>query len=186
MAVFKIFRETALPTAMQPYAMYVIAPPAQPNYIEIYVTNADGSQARRVPKTADIEAIIDEKIAQKNELEIVADIAERDALSPTRKMHVYVQNASADTTVNSGGATYLYNTTNNSWIKISEAESLDVVLNWSALQGGPSSTPAQIDTTVAASHTHANKTQLDKIGESGGQMTYGGAAVTTQWSSVGW
>lgn len=186
MAVFKIFRETALPTTLQAYSMYVIAPPAQPNYIEIYVTNADGSQARRVPKTADIEAIVDARIAQANELEIVADIAARDALSPTRKVYVYVQNASADTTVNSGGATYLYNTTDSSWVKISEAESLDVVLNWNALQGKPSSTPTQIDAAVTASHSHANKTQLDKIGESGGQMTYGGAAVTTQWSSVGW
>ena len=35
MAIFKIFRETALPGTLQPYSIYIVAPAAKPNYVEI-------------------------------------------------------------------------------------------------------------------------------------------------------
>ena len=94
--------------------------------------------------------------------------------------------ASADATVASGAATYVYDFGNTTWVKISEAESLDVVLDWSNIQNGPSSSPAAIDAAVADSHTHANKTQLDKIGENGdGNLTYDGDEFV-QSGSTAW
>ena len=187
MATFKIFRETALPGALEPYALYVIAPTAKPNYIELYASDATGTSAKRIIQDTDVQALIDASISGLSGIEVVADITARDALTPTTNIQVLVLDASADPTVTSGAATYVYQLSNTTWYKISEAESLDVVLDWNNLTNGPTSTPAQIDTAVANSHTHANKTQLDKIGENGdGNLTYNSLLPVIAWTSVGW
>jgi hypothetical protein len=182
----KIYRETTLPVTLEPYAIYMIAPEARPDYVEIYVTSSTGA-AKRVISQTDIETLISDAIAAANELVIVADIAERNALTPTYAQYVYVIDATADTTVASGGATYLYNTVGPVWIKISEAESMDVVLDWEDIQNGPSSTPQEIDDAVAAAHSHTNKTQLDNIGEdANGLLTYNGVLPLTGWQTTTW
>lgn len=188
MALFKIYRETALPAfPLQPYAIYLIAPAAKPNYVEMYVTNSNGSSARRIINEADIQTMINSAVANVSNIQVVADIAARNALAPTTTKYVYVKNATGDNTVKAGGATYLWDTGTSAWVKISEAESLDLSLTWASISGKPSSTPAQIDTAVSNSHTHANKTQLDKVGEDAqGNLTYGGVIPHTEWDSVGW
>lgn len=187
MATFKIFRETVLPGTLQGYAIYLIAPAAKPNHVEMYVTNADGSAARRIINEADVQAMITASISAAGSMTIVADIAARNALAPTSTVYVFVRNATGDATVASGGATYLYDPANTSWLKVSEAESLDVVTSWSAITGKPTSSPAAIDSAVATAHTHANKTQLDLVGQDAqGQLTYNGQHPVTDWSSVGW
>ncbi len=186
MATFKIFRETTLPGTLQPYAMYVVAPASKPGYIELYVTDAAGTATRRLLTQEDIQALINSSLTAISQIKIVPDIAARNALAPTSTVYVYVQNATGDATVASGGATYLYNVAGSVWIKVSEAESMDVTLNWSALVGKPSSPVADIDDAVAKRHTHANKTELDKIGEAGGELTYNGVQVKTEWGSTGW
>jgi hypothetical protein len=85
-----------------------------------------------------------------------------------------------------GGATYLYNPGTTTWIKSSEAESLDIVLNWATLQGKPTSSVAAIDAAVAASHTHANKAVLDLVTDSGGKLLYNGALPVGRWESAAW
>ena len=188
MATFKIFKETTLPGTLQPNAIYLIAPAANPDLVEIVVTNTAGSAPhRRVINRADVQGMIDSSLSSLSELRIVADIAARNALTPTKALYVYVENATGDPTVASGGATYLYKTSNSTWIKVSEAESLDVALNWSSIVGRPSSSAAAIDAAVGASHTHANKTQLDLIGQNAqGEMTYNGTQVKTEWASASW
>jgi hypothetical protein len=188
MADFRIYKETTLPGTLQPHSMYIVAPASDASLCEIYVTNADASTPHRhVLRKSEIQAMIDDSIAAAGSLTIVADIAVRNALTPSGPVYVYVQDASADATVTSGGATYLYNTTGPAWIKTSEAESMDVSLAWSSISGGPTSTPAQIDAAVTASHSHANKTELDQLGQNGaGQLTYNGVQVKTEWSSTGW
>lgn len=109
MATFKIFRETTLPGTLQPYAMYVVAPASKPDYIELYVTNAAGTATRRLLTQADIQGLIDASLTAISQIQIVANIAARDALAPTTTLYVYVQDATGDATVASGGATYLYN-----------------------------------------------------------------------------
>jgi hypothetical protein len=185
---FKVFKETALPATLQPHSVYFIAPSGTPDLLEIFVTNAAGTTPHRhVINKSEIQTMIDASIGAANELTIVADIAARNALTPTRAVYVYVENATGDTTVASGGATYLYKMANTSWIKVSEAESLDVTVTWASITGKPTSTPAQIDSAVANSHTHANKTQLDLVGQNaGGEMTYNGVQVKTTWGSTGW
>jgi hypothetical protein len=123
-----------------------------------------------------------------NQLTIVADISARNALLPlTSAKWVYVINATGDTTVTAGGATYLYNPGTTSWVKASESESMDVILQWSSITGRPSSAVADIDDAVTKRHAHANLVQLDKIGEDGGgSMTYNGSAVGANWANAAW
>lgn len=189
MATFRIFRETALPGSLQPYSMYVVAPTSKPNYVEIYVSNSTGSAARRVLTDTDIQGMIDASISgiAGSGLQVVANIAARNALNPTSNLLVLVLDATGDNTVASGAATYVYRLSNTSWIKVSEAESLDMILNWSNIQGRPSSSSSAIDTAVANSHTHSNKTQLDKIGQnSDGFLTYDGSLPVIAWSNIAW
>lgn len=185
----KIFRETALPASLLPYSIYMVAPADRPQYVEIYVTDSAGN-AKRVINKADIDALISTAVSNATELVIVADIAARDALSLDATRYVFVKNATGDTSVKSGGATYLYDpagAVDAKWIKVSEAESLDVALTWAALLDKPTSTVAQIDAAVAATHTHANKTELDKIGQdAAGNLTYGGNLPATGWNSTAW
>jgi len=184
----QIFRETALPGSLVPYSVYMIAPSGAGNtdYVEMYVTDYAGVAKRNVNR-ADISTMIGTAISSANSLTIVASITERNALTPTRSEFVYVIDATTDTTVVRGGATYLYNTGTSAWIKTSEAESLDVVTAWNSITGRPTSTPAEIDSAVAVSHSHANHTQLDNIGQNGaGLLTYNGVLPLTGWMSVNW
>lgn len=59
MATFKIYREVSLPTTLEPYAIYFIAPPSKPNFVEIYVTDSTGTQAKRVIQDTDVQSMID-------------------------------------------------------------------------------------------------------------------------------
>lgn len=187
MAEFRIFRETSLPATMQPRSVYLVAPTTSTDYVEMYVTDATGANARRIIKESDVTTMIANAMSGSSSITVLADIAARDALSPTGTQYVYVRNASADTTVTAGGATYLYDVANTTWVKISEAESLDVSLDWASLTGKPTSTAAQIDGAVTASHTHANKTDLDAIGkDADNNLTFNGTRPTIAWTSTGW
>lgn len=189
MTIFQIFRETALPSTLQPSSVYFIAPPSKPNYIELYVTDSTGTIPKRIIREEDIQVLIDSKISEFSSIEVVADIAERDSLNPSSNIHVYVLDASSDPTVNVGSASYIYQQSTDTWHKFSESESLEINLSftWSEIIGKPSSSPSQIDTSVANSHTHANKTQLDKIDENvDGNFTYNGQLPLIEWTTVGW
>lgn len=67
-------------------------------------------------------------------IRVVSNIAERDLLE-NKDSIVHVIDASADTTVDSGWAQYIYQ--DGVWVKIAEKESLDVILNWADIEGKP-------------------------------------------------
>lgn len=67
---------------------------------------------------------------------VVADIAARNALTAFSGMHALVLDATADATVETGGAEYVYDGT--SWYKISELNDLDMVIDWADIQNKPS------------------------------------------------
>jgi len=106
------------------------------------------------------------------------DIADRDALTgmiPGDR--VFVIDATGDTTVKTGSATYIW-MPNLSWRKLNEDESLDVTLTWERLEGKPQSTVTDIDLAVARQHVHSNKTQLDALSEDGeGKLLYRGQPI---------
>lgn len=183
--ILKIFKETAIPSTWVADAIYFINSVSS-TYLEIYVTSSSGVPDRLINES-DIQALINTAVTSQAELVIVSDITARNALSLTTTKAVYVQNAIGDNTVTSGGAYYLYNPSNSTWIKTAEAESMDMTLSWSNISGRPTSTPSQIDTAVTNSHTHTNKTQLDKIGQDGnGNLTYNSVLPYTGWETTTW
>ena len=83
------------------------------------------------------------------EIRIASNIAARDAMTGLFEgLSVYVVDATADSTVTSGGAWYLYDGTN--WIKTAEAESMDAVLQWANVLGKPETFPPATHAHTAA------------------------------------
>jgi hypothetical protein len=174
---------TSLPGILQPDSLYFVA---NGTIAETYITDNAGV-AKSVGNSAMINALITQQLAGYNTIDIVADIAARDALN-TRDFNfiVLVVNATADTTVQTGAALYAFRNSDNTFIKIAEYESMDVTLQWSNIVGRPTSAVADIDDAVTKRHTHANKVQLDKIGEDvNGDLTYNGNSIavfnTNNW-----
>lgn len=69
------------------------------------------------------------------EAEVVADITARDALTAFSGLHALVIDATADPSIEAGGAEYVYDGSN--WQKISEFNDLDLVINWADIQNKP-------------------------------------------------
>ena len=113
--------------------MYLVA--AGKEHFEMLAVTKDKQKVRRTINTADVDERINKAISELGALEIVVNIAARDALSLTANAMVLVLDASADSTVKAGGATYAYSHSDKSWTKISEAESLDPALSWANLTG---------------------------------------------------
>ena len=187
MAAIKFFKVTTLPAVLEGHAVYYVAPVAKPNHVEMYVTSADASVVRRIVNIDDIQSMINSSISASNAFEIVDNIAARNALSLTGNKFVLVLDATGDATVNSGAATYAWRASTSTWVKISEYESLDVVVNWSAVQNKPTSSVADIDSAVAQRHTHANFTELNKIGENAsGDLQYSGNYPRARLEQADW
>lgn len=174
MSKLKFHQVNTLPATLEADAFYYVI---NGNYVESYLTN-NSAVAKMIGNSTMINALIDAKISGLGAMEIVADIAARDALTLTSNVMVLVQDASADATVTAGAALYAYKLSTTSFIKVSEYESMDVVVNWADVQNRPSSPIGDIDDAVTKRHTHTNKAQLDKITEDGdGDLVYNGNAV---------
>ena len=79
---------------------------------------------------------------------VVPDITARDALTSTEGLIAYVVDATGDITVKTGGASYIYDGSN--WIKISEFESMDVLVDWTDIQNKPNIVDVQVSATEPA------------------------------------
>lgn len=184
--IYQVRKTTAVPSVPTTgHTVFYVAPLEHPNYVEIYVSNAAGDALKRVINQADIQAMISAAIGNASKYQVVADIAARNALADKTSL-VYVKNATGDSTVKSGGATYIYDSATSAWVKTSEAESMDLAFSWANLQDKPTSTVAEIDAAVSNSHTHANKTQLDGISELNGLLSYKGKYVATTINDDAW
>ena len=182
----KIEKVNSLPGTLAASTLYLVKS-ADSNLVDMYISTNDGASARHIISKADIGSMITTAVAGFSTVQVVADIAARNALAPTVNMQALVLDATGDATVASGAATYVYDLANTTWVKISEAESMDVVLQWSNVQNKPTSAVADIDDAVTKRHSHTNKTQLDLIGESvDGLLTYNSAVVGATASVVEW
>lgn len=171
----RIERVLALPGSVTASTMYVVQGVAA-DRAELYFTSADGLTTRHIIDESEITAIVTAAVASYSATEVVADIAARDALVLTANAVVLVIDATADATVATGAATYVWDNSGSSWTKVSEFESMDVVLDWANIANKPTATVGSIDDAVAKRHVHSNSTELDKIGEDGnGDLTYNGA-----------
>lgn len=96
--------------------------------LTITVTNPDGTTARSTKSTSQIQGLIDTAIGgSAGAIPIyTATIASRDALTLTKNTFVFVADAAADATVDSGAALYFYAYGEGSpWKKVYEYESMD-------------------------------------------------------------
>ncbi len=188
MPALRQHRVTALPGTLEANSAYFVAPAATPDFLEVYLVGNTAGAVRRVLTQADVQDLIDAAAAASGHVEIVADIAARDALAgPVNGLEVAVLDATGDATVASGGATYLYRAATTSWVKQSEWASQDLALTWAALQGKPTSSVAAIDAAVGASHTHANASELAKVGQdAGGDFTYSGQHPRARLDTTAW
>lgn len=191
MATLNFYKLTSLPGTLVADSLYFIS---NGTIAESYLTDSTGT-AKSIGNSAMINSLVASQMASTlagyNAMEIVATITARNALAASlnRNVLVLVTDATGDTSVASGAALYAFNNTGDTWTKVSEYESLDVTLTWESLQGKPTSTVAQIDSAVSQSHSHSNKTYLDKIGETGGALTYSGTVVgggASSWTTVNW
>lgn len=173
MAVVNVVRVNALPDPLAANTIYFVASGA--NGLQTVVTGNDASVVKSgltsgqvqglidssiTSATSSIQADVDTKIATAingldltNVAEIVDDIAARDALTPTKNIFVLVVDASADATVEAGAALYFYIFDDETYVKVSEYESMDVII--------------------------PNKSILQDLGDDNGLLTYKGAAVGT-------
>lgn len=181
----KIRKVTVLPTSFEPSTLYLLTG-AEAGLMDLYVSTSDGSAVRHIITKSEITTMISEALSGFSTVQVVADITARDALNPTVAMQVLVLDATADPTVISGAATYVYNPATDAWYKISEAESMDVVLDWDNIVGKPTSAPADIDDAVTKRHTHANKATLDLISDQGGALGYNGVPVRAYLEEEAW
>lgn len=189
MAGYKLHRVTVLPGTLEAESLYFVTHASRPELVEIVVTGNTGTVIRKVIDTSTVQAMIDASLATQASTTVYSTFAEMPAPSTGIRegSTAFVVDASDDPTVVSGGATYiLRHTPTPSWVKISESESLDLSLSWASLTGKPSSPVAEIDDAVSKRHTHSNKTQLDKIGEDNGLLTYNGALPVPGWSTSAW
>ena len=183
MTTYTVHKVTALPSKLAANSIYFVA--SGNDHTEIYVTGKSASKVRRVINEADVKRLINAATDKLGALEIVANIAARDAMSLSANAMVLVLDASADSTVKAGAATYAYRHSDTSWTKISEAESLDLALSWANLTGKPTSTAAEIDTAVGNAHGHANLSELKKIGQApNGTMQYDGVDLVTSGTAA--
>ncbi len=184
MSAIQFFQLQAVPGVWQPNALYWIEN-ADGTTADTYVTDT-AAVPHGTGNTSMITNIVTPLIATAKteaiteagqEIQVFADIATRDAATFTRNALVLVTDASADASVTAGAAMYVYEKTPDTFTKVSEFESLDVTATWAALTGKPTSAVVDIDDAVTKRHTHANKTEIDKIGETAGKMTFDGVAI---------
>ena len=187
MSKIKISKVTAVPTGASIVEDTIYMVSVSTDIMEVYMSDSTGTTLKRILNESDIQTLINDSLSGISAIQVVSDIASRDALIWSANGKVYVVDATDDTTVNSGGAEYIYDFANSTYIKTSEAESLDLIIQWSNIQGAPTSTPVAIDLAVSNSHTHFNKTELDLLGQDvNGCLTYNGEVVANEYTSVSW
>lgn len=186
MANLKIRKVNTLPGTYEGSTLYMVKHATNPNLFDLYLSTTDGTSVRHIITQSDISSMITSAVAAFNTVEVVADIAARNALVLTANAQVLVLDATGDSTVTTGAALYVYDYATTTWHKVSEFESLDVVLEWASIQNRPTSTVAQIDQAVSDSHTHANKALLDLLSQTSGHLYYNGQPVRPYLEEETW
>lgn len=160
MIAFK--KVTEAPVApFDPNTIYMVTTGVRPDDFEIYVSNAGGTAAKNTLSRTAVDNLIAAAFGNYDSGVIVADFAALNAMNPTKYTQALVIDATGDATVSSGAATYVYSVAQTKWIKISEAESMDVIPKWDLIQDRPEASVTAID--AAATYIGANATGLTTL-----------------------
>ena len=186
MSALTFLKVNALPQQLAANAVYFVASTVNEQAVEIYVTNLDGSKSRKVFSSPDTSSESGEP-SLTNLLKVVDTLADLDVIDTSLHNFVMVLDATADSGVEDGSAMYVYHEATSVWKKVSEVESMDLVLDWDNIQNGPKSTPGQIDDAVKDTHSHANAEVLNSLGkDEQGNLTLDGNVVTISWALTEW
>lgn len=186
MARFKIERVLELPSDPSPSTMYIVKG-SDAGLAEVYFSSDDGLTVRNVISKTQISGLISTAIAGFSAIKDVQNIAERNAIAIEQNCLVLVTDATGDLTVKSGGAMYLGIASTNSWVKLSEFESMDIIPEWNNIVGKPNSSVEDIDGAVTLRHSHLNKDILNALGEnSNGDLTYKGINIIPSIAESQW
>lgn len=172
-----ISRVNALPETLVAETIYLVKTGTE---LTLTVTGNTGEVVATTVSKADVDTAIStaiDSLDTSNTVMFVANIAARNEMTPTKSMFVYVADATADETVSAGAAMYLYDLANTTWHKVTEYESLDLVLSWDNITDKPSRSVAEIDDAVAASHIHENMDVLLQLSDVDGKLQYNGEDV---------
>lgn len=172
-----ISRVNALPETLAAETIYLVKTGTE---LTLTVTGNTGEVVATTVSKADVDTAIStaiDSLDTSNTVNFVADIDARNEMTPTKSMFVYVADATADETVSAGAAMYLYDLSNETWHKVTEYESLDLVLSWDNISGKPESSAEDIDDAVATRHIHENATVLEMLSDIDGQLLYNGVPV---------
>ena len=181
------------------YAGYFPYQEVNETLVDLYAVGNDPNDVRHIISEAEIDnkitTAVDTAVSDLSKVEVVPDISARDALPKDKNKFVLVLDASADPTVAAGSATYVLDINyvdpasgqnTPRWSKVSETESLDMVVTWALIEGTPVSTPAEIDDLVGKAHTHSNKTVLDGLNDQSGLLLYNTNMVSTAVITEEW
>ena len=106
---------------------------------QVFLKKADGTTVSLKKEIEDLAKAIEDMggtVSGASVVYVKDDIAGRDALTDLTVGSIcYVTDASADSTVDSGAASYIWDGT--TWKKLTEFESLDVILDWANIQNKP-------------------------------------------------
>ncbi len=124
--ILNIAKVTTLPATLAASTMYLV-PNVMSGFLDIYVTDNTGATINRTVSKQDVATAgsVDQ---------IFADYASLTAYAPTSIEIAYVKDASGDSTVTSGGALYIWDTSlaTPAWTKMSES-----TLFWADIQNIP-------------------------------------------------
>jgi len=159
----EIIKVLSLPVTLAPNTIYATKDGASGSIL--HLTNTLGSVVFSTPSLA----VIDSRVASVTGGIVVystyADMTS--SAAPTTNTMLHVIDATGDTTVLAGGATYLYVLSTANYVKISEFESMDLILSWDNILNKPA--------------------VLATLSETAGKLYYNGAEVamvstaTQQW-----
>lgn len=181
---FSIVRLTQLPTSLAPNSLYIVKAPGT-NDVALTWTGNSASDIGFSYSQAKADGDITAALAGSKSVFIFGNIAEKDAEVPLVDSIGFVKDATADPTVLTPSAFYIFEVATARWSLATSGGSGAV--NWDDIVDGPEATPAQIDEAVAASHVHANQAVLDKIGvDADNRLTYDDALVSSVTVEADW
>ena len=174
----KILNAMPAQADLVPSCMYIIKG-TEADEANVHFSDSNGAMSVELMNTAKITTKISTALSTFSQSIFVTNIADRNALALTRSVVIMVADASADSTVGSGGAAYMFNADTGTYTKIYEFEGMDVTPQWDNIVGKPTSTTAQLDDMATNGHSHANAAILDATTESAdGNLVYNGVEHT--------
>lgn len=186
---FVISRVKEAPALLHANTMYIIKKDGEANAKLLFTGNDPMSTASTVGFD-DVDTIAtkaaEDAVKAGQSVFVVKTITAMNALVVDHPALAYVEDTSEDPLAKNPTGGYVYDPVNAYWLPLPAGGGTGTTVKWADILNGPTATPSQIDSAVAASHTHANRPVLDKLSDQSGKLAFNGSPVsevnvTTSW-----